>query len=128
MGETLTDFLKGKKVKGFESRPIYSADGDFLSLYLSDEDSYSERVDDLLTVYLSVKNDALVGCKIKGVRRLLKTLGDFGVSVRDEDISVSLLFLAATISSPDRGDRYRQLGIQSRNLKIPKKTLARMYA
>ncbi len=128
MGETLTDFLKGKKAKEFESRPIYSADGDFISLYLSDEDSYAERVDDLLTVYLSVKNDTLVGCKIKGVRRLLKTLGDFGVSVQDEDISFSLLFVAATLSSPEKGDRYRQLGLQSRHSRIPKKTLKLMHA
>ncbi len=127
MGETLTEFLKDRKFKGFESRPIYSADGDFISIYLSDEDSYAERIDDLLTVYHSVKTDALVGCKIKGVRRLLKTLGDFGVSVQNEDISVSLLFVAATLSSPEQRDRYRQLGLQSRNLRIPKKTLALIH-
>jgi hypothetical protein len=76
MGETLMEYLNGKEPRGFESRPIYSPDGDFISLYLRDEDSYAERVDDLLTIYRSVENDALVGWKIKGVRRLLKARSD----------------------------------------------------
>jgi hypothetical protein len=81
MAETLIDYLEKIEPQGFEPRPIYSADGDFITVYLTDEDSYAERVDQLLTVYLSVEKHALVGCKIEGVCRLLKTLGDFGVSI-----------------------------------------------
>ena len=125
MGETLMDFLKDNQPQGFESRPIYSAEGDFISLYLRDEDCFAERVDEVLTIYLSVESEALVGCKIKGVHRLLKTLGDFGVSVQDEEISVNLLFLAgaALASSPQQVDRYQQLGCQARNIRIPKQSL-----
>ena len=125
MGETLMEFLNGKEPRGFESRPIYSPDGDFISLYLRDEDSYAERVDDLLTIYRSVENDALVGWKIKGVRRLLKALGDFGVSVQDEEVGVNLLILAgaALASTPRQIERYQQLGREAQNLRIPRKTL-----
>jgi hypothetical protein len=125
MGEILMDFLKNKQPHGFEPRPIYSADGDFISFYLRDEDCYAERVDERLTIYHSVENDALVGCKIKGIRRLLKTLGDFGVSIQDEEISVNWLFLAgaALASSRQHVDRYQQLGRQAGNFRIPKKTL-----
>ncbi len=129
MADELTNYLKGKKPKGFVSRPICSADGDFLSIHLRDEDAYSERVDELLTVYLSVENDSLVGCKIKGVRRLLKTLGDFGVGVRDEDVGLNLLFLAgAAISSPRKRARYREMGRRAGNLRIPRKTLKPVLA
>jgi hypothetical protein len=123
MAETLIDYLKDKEPRGFEARPIYSADGDFITLYLKDEDSYAERVDELLTVYLSVENRSLVGCKIKGVRRLLKTLGDFGVSIDGEDVSVNLLFLAGALHSPANREKYEQLGRQASDLTIPRGTL-----
>ena len=111
MAETLIDYLENKEPRGFKPRPIYSADGDFITVYLTDEDSYAERVDELLTVYLSVEEHSLVGCKIKGVRRLLKTLGDFGVSVDGKNVSVSLLFLAGNCLLPTNGRDTKRLAV-----------------
>lgn len=67
MADRLIDFLDGREPQGFESRPIYCRDGDFITLHLCDGDYYAERVDELLTVYLSPENNSLVGCKIKGI-------------------------------------------------------------
>jgi hypothetical protein len=123
MAETLIDYLKDNDPRGFVARPIYSADGDFITIYLRDQDSYAERVDELLTVYLSVENHSLVGCKIKGVRRLLKTLGDFGVSISGKDISLNLLFLVGALFSPANRERYEEAGRYASDLTIPRETL-----
>ena len=71
MAESLTDYLKGKEVIGFESRPVYSRDGDFITLFLQGDDYYAERVDELLTVYLATRNGELLGCQIKGIQLAL---------------------------------------------------------
>ena len=74
-------------------------------------DSYAERVDELLTVYLSVEEHALVGCKIKGARRLLKTLGDFGVCIDSKNVSVNSLVLAVPYPLPTNGRDTKRLAV-----------------
>lgn len=123
MAESLTDYLKDKDVIGFESRPVYSRDGDFITLFLQDEDHYAERVDELLTVYHSTRNDALIGCKIKGVQLLLDTLGKFGVRVDDGEVELNLLFVAGALISPSREDQYQNLGKQTSKFRIPRREL-----
>lgn len=123
MAETLIDYLKGKESLGFESKPVYSRVGDFLTLFLRDEAYYAERVDDILTVYHSVAADELIGCKIKGVQRLLGTLGKFGVSVEDADIELTFLFLAGALDSPNMRTRYESLGKHTPRIKIPRRDL-----
>lgn len=102
MVEDLMQFLEEKTAHGFEPRPYYSHDGDFLVFYLREDEAFAERVDDLLTVYRSMETKEPVGCKIKGVRRLFETLRNFGVSIEPEDHSLrfSLLFLTAAYNRP----------------------------
>jgi hypothetical protein len=107
----------------FESRPLYSPDGDFLTLFLQDEEYYAERVDELLTVYHSIATDELIGCEIKGVQRLLETLGEFGMSVEDADVELKFLFLAGAIHSPNMRTRYGSLGRRTPRMKIPRREL-----
>ncbi len=52
--------------------PHYNRTGDFLSIFTKDEPYYAERVDDVLTVYLSMMNGGMIGCKLKGVSLLAK--------------------------------------------------------
>jgi hypothetical protein len=113
MAENLTEYLRGRKAKRFVPRPMYFPDGDFVSYFLKDERAYARRVDDLLTVYVSMKTDELVGCKIKGVRRLLKKLGEFGVMIDDREGAVlGLLFLAAAslTDDPSQKEEYERIG------------------
>ncbi|MDQ3622640.1 MAG: hypothetical protein M3463_09150 [Verrucomicrobiota bacterium] len=90
---TLTEHLTGKKPAKFTPRPLYIPEGDALIFYFKDDESYAERVDDLLTVYRSIKTKQMVGCEIKGVRCILKRLGDFGLSIKSGKIDMTLLFL-----------------------------------
>lgn len=123
--ETLDQYLEGRKAKGFTSVPHYFRDGDFVSFFLSDERCYSERVDDLLTVYLSEKTGEMVGCKVKGVRLLLETLDAFSVTIDDGRVRLSWLFLSAAAHSDARSrDWYRSLADAARGLFLDREEIA----
>ena len=123
MAESLIDYLKNKEVIGFESRPVYSQDGDYITLFLKDEEYYSEHVDDLLTVFHSTHNDELIGCKIKGVHRLLKTLGDFGMSIEGGDVQLNFLFVAGALISPAKREDYQTLSQRTSHARISRQDL-----
>jgi hypothetical protein len=91
--DSLEAFIRETKLGKFEPKPFYSKEGDAVTLYFEDEPSYRDRVDDFLTIYRSLQNDEMVGCQIKGIQNILKTLGDFGVSIRDKEVSLGLLFI-----------------------------------
>ena len=80
MEQDLDEYLKTHKAKGFKAVPHYFGQGDFVTYYFRDDPCYAERVDDLLTVFLTFDTKELVGCKIKGVRHILRTAGNFGVT------------------------------------------------
>ena len=50
----LDQYLAENPCKGFRPGPRYFPTGDYLTLYVKDGAVYAERVDDLLTVYLSM--------------------------------------------------------------------------
>ena len=111
MAEDLLTYLAGKEAMGFEPRPYYSPDGDFLTFFFREDDHYAERVDDLLTVYHSMENHEPVGYKIKGVRLIFETLGEFGVEVEGGEVSMGFLFLSGALSpdgEPEAVQRDRQ--------------------
>ena len=71
MADELMDYIKANPAKGFTPRPYYSAVGDCLIFYATNEDCYARRVNELLTVYQSMKTHRVIGCKIKGVRHII---------------------------------------------------------
>lgn len=124
--EQLTAYLKERKFQRFVSRPHYFGHGDFVTYYMEDEPCRAHRVDDLLTVYLSKKSDKLIGCKIKGVRRLLREGGDFGVIVKDEGIRLSFLFmigLSLGSNGEERRKRYSECGRATSGVFLEKREL-----
>jgi len=91
----LHDFLEATDPQGFEPKPFYSPEGDALTFFVADRDHYAERVDELLTVFLDMETDELVGWKIKGIRRLITVLGTFDLVIEHgEDVPLGLFFLA----------------------------------
>jgi hypothetical protein len=103
--------LSGRLAEGFAPSLQYSDDGDFITYYFSNAECYGHRVDDLLTVYLSMDGDELVGCKVKGVAHILGKLGSFGIDLHETNIKLSLLFIGgAFVSEPgDNIEYYRRL-------------------
>jgi hypothetical protein len=127
MADNLTAYLEGKTAKGFEPRPVYSPDGDFLTFYFRNDEAYAERVDEVLTVYRAIESRELVGCKIKGVRRLVENLRNFGVSIAPDDgsIRLNLLVLSAASVIPPHGMRhyYEEMGRFTRDVSLDAREL-----
>lgn len=121
---TLREYLSGRKCKSFNPVPHYFQDGDFLTYYFDSSPCYEQRVDDLLTIYLSLANDELVGCKIKGVRRLVNQDGGLGVQIEDENVSLLVLIERAQKQSPEADeDKYRQVSQLAKSATIPSREL-----
>lgn len=77
---------------GFSPKPWFNPDGDCVQLYIKNDESYRDRVDDKLTLYRSIVRDEIVGCQIKGVRGMLRRLG--GVVVfKHKELPFALLII-----------------------------------
>ncbi len=48
----------------------HDPDGDCIEVLVSAGPFYAERIDDLVTVYYSEANEKIVGCLIKGIKKL----------------------------------------------------------
>lgn len=110
MAETLMEYLESKRCNGFTAIPHYSPEGDCVTYFVKPDRCIADRIDELVTVYHSMKTNELVGCTIKGVHRILSTLGNFGVSVEDGEVSLGLFFMAAAVMNPAQKPRYKELG------------------
>jgi hypothetical protein len=86
----------------FVSRPQYYRDEDFLTCFINDNRCIAKRVNELVTVYSDVRTGELVGCKVKGIRRILSNIRGFHVQVSDGTTTLGLLFLSLLADAPDR--------------------------
>lgn len=97
--------------------PTYSKLGDFLSLYFSDIPAYSERVDETLTIYRSMSDGEVVGCKIKGVSLLAQNVANI-FRMQDGEVEIRLLLLNA--AGPQKARHfYYDLGGKCEGIKVP---------
>lgn len=123
--ETLIEYLKDHKPKGFSPKPHYSAEGDSLTFYIKDVAYYRKRIDGFLTVYRSMDTDELIGCQIKGLATALELLGNFGVFIKDGNVTLGMIFMACMAESPEAEakDCYRELGRVAGRTQIPRDEL-----
>ena len=116
----LTEYMTGRKAQGFTPHSFYSKEGDFLTYYFCDEDFYADRIDDILTIYRTMDQADFVGFKLKGIRHLLDTLGDFTLQVRDGDgaLKLGMLFLAgmSLIEHPPVLEYYQRLANETKEI------------
>ena len=59
MVKYLHEWLKDKKFQKFLSKPQYSEDGDYISLFLTDERCYAVQKSFGVTVYYSIISDCI---------------------------------------------------------------------
>src|SRR5439155_11625972 len=120
MAAKLMKHLERARPKGFEPRPYYGHEEDCLTFYFDNAESYARRVDELLTLFLSVKTDELVGCQVKGVRKNLKRLGNFGIAIKHGKVRLDLFFhlLAFLAKEPQQRERYLDLSKRSKDVEV----------
>ncbi|MDB6039533.1 MAG: hypothetical protein JWM99_3374 [Verrucomicrobiales bacterium] len=89
------------------SKPWYNAAGDCIIYQITDEAVIADRVDEILTIYRSVENNAAVGYQIKGVKALAEKFGWDGVLIESRndgeelmEVSLSALLLSAYEQGP----------------------------
>lgn len=82
----------------------YDPDGDCIEFLSRSEEFWAERIDDLVTVYYSERNNEVIGSLIKGVSRFVKKYPNFGIFIKAGRVRLSHLFLAGLLcDKPDRG-------------------------
>ena len=120
MAANLMKYLEKARPKGFKLRPYYGHEEDCLVFYFDNAESYARRVDQLLTLFFSLKTNELVGCQVKGVRKNLKRLGDFGISVKHGKVRLDLFFhlLAFLAEKPAQRKKYLELSERSKNMDL----------
>lgn len=102
----LIKHLRENRPKPFRASAVYVQTGDYLIYLLKDVQHVSERLDDVITLYLERDSRELVGCKVKGVRHILDRAGAFSVGVSDgEDVKLGLFFFAGS-SIPTKADQF----------------------
>lgn len=91
--------LGATPVRRFVLTPRHSQQGDCLSLFLSPEESFAERIDGLVTVYRSFATRRVVGLKFKNLSVIARALRDHelhvGVDLKRSGIRVELLIKGA---------------------------------
>lgn len=99
MASTLKEYLQVHRSGGFRAVAHYFPSGDYLTYFVADERCHAKRLDDIVTVYLADGSDKLVGCKVKGVRHILKTAEAFAVGVDGDGIRLGFFFFAGAAPS-----------------------------
>lgn len=88
----------------FKPYSRYCRESDCLEFFVGGDDAHAERVDRVLTVYWSEEDDdALMGCEIKGVRKLVEEAGAVGVEIaKGGKLQLSALITAYRGLYPER--------------------------
>lgn len=89
-----------------EFRPYHRLDrtADVLTVYFKGDPDYSKRLTDHVTLYLSIENNTVVGCRIKGISGILHNLPNFiRVNHGRTELAVVFLPFLGEASEEDRG-------------------------
>ena len=93
--DNLIHFVDSYKAAA-EFRPCayYGQEEDALLFYFRNDADYAKRISGRVTVYLSMDDHELVGCQIKGVRRVLDELGELDLTIKHGKIKLQIVLLA----------------------------------
>ncbi len=109
----LVDYIKSHPPEGdFSPCAYYGAEEDSLMFYFRNDPDYAKRLNSRVTVYLSMEDQELVGCQIKGVGRILRELGELDLTIRHGRIKLKIVLLAVMapmVESEDTRQIYREL-------------------
>lgn len=69
----LEEYLKTHKYIGpFKPGPRYNIDRDFIEIYWFEEEGYTKRMTPEFDLIRAIKGDQIIGCKIYGIKNLIK--------------------------------------------------------
>ncbi len=92
MARTLAEFANSLTgTPEFSPKAWYNPDGDCVQYYFDNSESYRDRIDDKLTLYRSLETDRIVGCQIKGIRAMVRRLGDVPLTQKELPLGVLVM-------------------------------------
>ena len=99
---------------------VVSPETDGLTAYFKFDSDYSQRLTDHVTLYRSTGSDEIVGCRIKGILRILADLPDF-LPVDRQGAKLSMVFWSfyGGVDDEDQRRIFRQLAKAAGDLPIP---------
>ena len=117
---TLTSVLDAieSNLPEIEQRPQYFSGGDHLVYVFVDDEWYTERVDDRLTVYRSKNTHEMIGCKIKGVSLLAENAKNI-FQLEDGEVELRMILLSAVEHADDTKHFYYDLSAKCQHATIP---------
>lgn len=90
----LMQFLKeNAPAKKFVPYCYVNKQADALTVYFEGDADYSKRLNDHVTLYLSLETHEVIGCRIKGISGLLTDLPNY-IKARHGEVELSVVFLA----------------------------------
>lgn len=105
---------KKREIGKFKPIPQYFEAGDYLTVFFAEDIPHAIRVDGLLTIYVSDESGELVGCKIKGVSRLVENIA-YLYDITYEAFQFQLLLVSAVGPSPPK-EQYFELSKKAKGL------------
>jgi hypothetical protein len=109
---TLDDLFRTHKPTGTFRPSAYLSEGDdALYVYFSNEPDRRKRLNERVTLYVSLDSNRIVGCQIKGIGAILEELPHF-IEARHGKEKLQLAFVALISSFEDESDRqaFREVG------------------
>jgi hypothetical protein len=89
----LSEFLaENPPAEQFTPYSLLNENSDALTVFLKPDAEYSKRLNDHVTLLLSLDDDSIVGCRIKGIQNILDDLPNY-VKINHSGVEVSILFL-----------------------------------
>jgi hypothetical protein len=98
-------FLKSNPPgKQFVPFCFISKEADALTVFFEGDPEYSKRLNDHVTLFLSLDTDEIVGCRIKGITDILQDLPNY-IHVEHNGTPLSLVFWSFRGGAQDRKTR-----------------------
>ena len=63
----LVEYIQKNKCEGFNPIPHYFKDGDYISVYFTENECYAEQINKNLIIYRSFLTNEITGCAILNV-------------------------------------------------------------
>ncbi len=99
----LEDFVSGPS--GITPEPWFNPPGDCIIYQTSDEPFVADRIDELLTLYRSIENNAVIGYQIKGVRAILNIFDFDSLTVACNQDGKEISFVAVLLAAYEKGPK-----------------------
>ena len=117
--EDIKELLTNESVaERFSPYSELNPDADVLTVYFKPDADYSKRLNDHITLYLSLETNRIVGCRIKGIKGIMDDLPNY-LEVNDP-YKLSIMFLPFRGAAVDEQEReaINELAHATRNMPL----------